>query len=31
MAIAREVIKWHDGSINIESEVGKGTKVKIIL
>ena len=31
MAIAREVIKWHNGSINIESELGKGTKVKIIL
>lgn len=31
MAIAKEVINWHKGKINIESEVGKGSKVGIVL
>lgn len=31
MAIAKEVIEWHSGSINIESEVEIGTKITIDL
>lgn len=31
MAIAKEVIDCHDGVINIESEVGLGTKIIIVL
>ncbi|GAA0086430.1 HAMP domain-containing sensor histidine kinase [Clostridium sp. CTA-7] len=31
MAIAKEVITWHSGSINIESKVGLGTKITIEL
>lgn len=29
MAIAKEIIEGHNGSINIESEIGKGTKIQI--
>lgn len=31
MAIAKEIIIYHNGSINIESEVGVGTKITIVL
>ncbi|WP_394899742.1 ATP-binding protein, partial [Clostridium tertium] len=31
MAIAKEVIESHNGSINIESEVGVGTKIIIAI
>lgn len=31
MSIAKEVIEAHDGKINVESQVNKGTKVKVIL
>ncbi|MEI7457572.1 MAG: ATP-binding protein, partial [Nitrosomonadales bacterium] len=31
MAIVNDIIKYHDGSIEIESEYGVGTKVKIYL
>lgn len=30
MAIAKEIIIYHNGSINIESEVGVGTKITIV-
>lgn len=31
MAIAKEIIIYHSGNINIESEVGVGTKITIVL
>lgn len=31
MAIAKEIISWHNGSINIESKIGFGTKITIII
>lgn len=31
MAIAKDIVKAHNGVINIESELGVGTKIKIIL
>lgn len=31
MAIAKDIVKAHDGIINIESEFGVGTKIEIIL
>lgn len=31
MEIAKEIIIYHNGSINIESEVGVGTKITIVL
>lgn len=31
MAIAKEIIIYHNGSINIESKVGVGTKITIVL
>jgi len=31
LAVADEIIKLHDGEINIDSEIGKGTMVEILL
>lgn len=31
MSIARDIIKAHNGTINIRSQPGKGTKIEIIL
>jgi signal transduction histidine kinase len=31
LAICREIVEAHDGTISIESTLGKGTKVTIVL
>ena len=31
MAIAKEIITWHNGDIKVESEIGIGTKIEILL
>ena len=31
MAIAKEVIEGHNGKINIESDLGEGTKISIVI